>query len=357
VPVATGDRGDSSSIDSAAEALRTDPPRAAIEPNVGAPLTEAEASYVEASRAENTRRGYTADWREWVTWAAENGYAALPAQPEAISRYLTELARHGAKIGTMSRRRSAIRHAHRMAGYPDPSDHARVDAVWEGIRRTHGEPPEQARALAPPELWAVLEACPPERQWRDPHRPAEVDVAGARDRALLLVGFVGALRRSELVGLDLDDVLEHPLGRVLVIRRSKTNQLGTTPDLVVLPRVARAAHCPVRALDAWLEHVGETTGPLFRPVSRGNRPLARRLDPGAANVLVKRAIERAGYVATDYSAHSLRAGFVTYAHRLGIADRAIARQTRHRSLASVGIYIRLDDAWEDNAATLLQLIG
>ena len=318
-------------------------------------LSEEEAGYVAAARAENTLRGYRSDWAEWSAWALRDGSVELRADPASISRYLAFLAGHGARVGTMARRLSAIRFAHRLRDLPDPTDHARVVAVWEGIRRTHGAPPEQAKPLGPPDLWEVLDVCPIERRWKSAGRPSEPDFAGLRDRALLLIGFVGALRRSELVGLDVDDVVAHPNGVVLSIGRSKTNQLGVEPELVVLPRVERAAHCPVRALQAWSEACGATPGPLLRPVSRGNRIVGRRLNAGSANMLVQRAVARGGLDPEGYSAHSLRAGFVTYAHRLGISDRAIARQTRHRSLASVGTYIRLDDAWEDNAATQLHL--
>jgi hypothetical protein len=125
----------------------------------------------------------------------------MPATAEGISRYLTFLAGHGAKVGTMSRRLSGIRFAHRMRDLPDPTAAARVIAVWEGIRRTHGAPPDQASPLMPPELWDVIDRCPTTRTWKIGKRPPEPDLAGFRDRALLLVGFVAALRRSELTAL------------------------------------------------------------------------------------------------------------------------------------------------------------
>lgn len=129
-----------------------------------------------------TLRGATAPTgAEWQTWAADNGYADMPAAPEGISRYLTFLAGHGAKVGTMSRRLSGIRFAHRMRDLPDPTASARVIAVWEGIRRTHGAPPEQASPLMPPELWDVLDRCPVMRSWKAKKRPAEPDLAGLRD--------------------------------------------------------------------------------------------------------------------------------------------------------------------------------
>jgi len=319
------------------------------------PLSDGEAGYVAAARAANTLRGYRSDWSEWCAWCAGEGADPLGGDPVAVSQYLVFLAGHEAKVGTMARRLSALRFAFRLRGLADPTENARVVAVWEGIRRTHGSPPQQAAPLMPPELLDVLEACPTQKVWRTVGRPAEPDLAGARDRALLLVGFVGAMRRSELVSLDMEHLRDHSQGLVLTIPRSKTNQEGIEPELVVLPRGTSPARCPVQVVQAWAELAGITSGPLFRPVSKGNRPLARRLNPDTANRLVQAAVARAGLDPLPYSAHSLRAGFVTYAHLRGASDRAIAHQTRHRSLATLGQYVRIHEAWQDNAATQLGL--
>ena len=321
----------------------------------GEPLSEAEADYVAAARSANTLRGYGSDWAEWRTWCAEEGRVPLPARPEDVSAYVSFLASHGAKVGTIARRLSALRFAHRLRGLPDPAAAARVVAVWEGIRRTHGAPPVRAAPLMPPELWEVLEACPTFKTWRTKGRREEVDLAGVRDRALLLVGFVAALRRSELAALRVEDLAEHPQGLVLALPRSKTNQEGSAPELVVLPRASNPAHCPVVALERWMSLAGVLEGPVLRPVSKGNRPLPRPLQPESINHLIQAAVAKAGIDPTPFSAHSLRAGFVTYAHLRGASDRAIAHQTRHRSLATVGIYVRVHEAWEDNAATQLGL--
>jgi integrase len=174
-----------------------------------AQLPEGEARYARAARAANTLRGYRSDWREFTTWCDRHDLEPMPAAPAALTAYLTALAGAGASVGTMSRRLSSIRFAHAARDLPDPTATARVQTVWEGIRRVHGAPPDQAKPLMPPELLDVLDACPTTRTWKTRGRPTEPDLAGARDRALLLVGFVGALRRSELVALDVEDVAKH----------------------------------------------------------------------------------------------------------------------------------------------------
>lgn len=316
-------------------------------------LTADEAEYVQAARAANTLRGYRTDWQEFTRWCTQNDATAFPASAVAISQYLTFLARHDAKVGTISRRLSAIRFAHQLRDLPDPTKAARVIAVWEGIRRTHGAPPDQASPLMPPELWEILDAIPKEKVWKTHGRAPEQDLAGLRDRAVLLVGFVGALRRSEIVALDAEHIKDHPNGLVLHLPRSKTNQHGDHHELVVLPRAGTRSRCPVTALHDWLAASDITEGPVFRAVSKGNRVLDRRLIAGPLNTIVKARIAAAGITNTGYSAHSLRAGFVTYTSLRGASDHAIAHQSRHRSLASVGIYRRIESAWTDNAATQL----
>lgn len=319
------------------------------------PLTEEEAGYVEAARAANTLRGYRFDWREFSTWTIAHDVEALPVAGSTITGYLTELAGAGAKVGTMSRRLSAIKFTHQLHDLPDPTTGARVVAVWEGIRRTHSTPPVQSTPLMPPVLFDVLDACPSVKTWRTRGREDEVDLAGLRDRALILLGFVAALRRSEIASIDVADVAEHPNGLVVGIGRSKTNQVGEAAELVVLPRAANPERCPVTAIARWREAAGIETGPLLRAIGKNNQPSLGRLHPESVNKIIQAAIARAGIDARSYSAYSLRAGFVTYAHLRGSSDRAIAHQTRHRSLASVGTYVRVHTAWTDNAATTLGL--
>jgi integrase len=306
-------------------------------------LSEAELAYARAARAENTQRGYRSDWADFRAWAATEagGPATLPAAPETVTAYVLRLAGSGAKVATIGRRLSSIAYAHRMAGHPSPTDHPRVQVVWAGVRRHHAAAVDHAPPLMPPVLWDVVEALP-------------ATPAGWRDAAILLVGFVGALRRSELAAAQVADLTDHTRGRVLQLPVSKTDQLRSG-QLVVLPRSGRPGRCPVVALDRWLDHAAISDGPLFRGINRHGTVGARALTPAGINRVVQRACAAVLGPDHGYSAHSLRAGFATYAATRGSSDRAIAHQTRHKSLASVAVYIRHDSAWIDNAATNLDL--
>ncbi len=315
-------------------------------------LNDEERHYIGRARAANTLRGYRSDWKGWCSWCTDVAVDPLPADPATISRYLAFLASHGAKVGTMRRRLSALKFAHRLHQHPDPTDHPRVIAVWDGIQRDHKDTPDQATPLMPPELVDVIEQCPTTRTWKS-DRVDEPDLAGYRDRALLSVGFFAALRRSEIETIRVRDLEERSRGRVLHIPRSKTNQ---TDELVALPRLNDIRLDPVRHLTAWLHQAGIRGDDelVFRSVDRHNH-LGASLSGTAINAIVKRSIQRTGLDPAPYSAHSLRAAFFTYAHLRGASDRAIAHQTRHGSLASVGTYVRVEEIFDDNAVTQLGL--
>jgi integrase len=179
-------------------------------------------------------------------------------------------------------------------------------------------------------------------------------LAGARDRALLLIGFAGGFRRSELVALDVADVRRGRDGLTIAIRRSKTDQEGAG-RLVGLPAGAQALTCPARAYANWLAIGGISRGPLFRPVTRYDTLRATRLTDQSVALIVKRAAVAAGLDPTPYGGHSLRAGLATAAAQAGVEERAIMAQTGHRSVLMVRRYIREGSLFRDNAAAALGL--
>lgn len=294
------------------------------------------ATFLDAALAAGTRRAYRAALGCFRAWCAEQGLEALPAQPETVARYLAELARAGRKVATLEQRVAAIRWAHEAAGHESPTAHPGVRGTLSGIRRTLGVAPTRKAPATAERLAAMLAHAP------------RGTMKGLRDRALLLVGFAGAFRRSELVALEVTDVERTERGLLVSVRRSKGDQEGRGHVRALL--LGRNAEtCPVRALDAWLKASGITSGPLFRAVNRHGR-VAERLTPRAVALVVKAYAELAGLEARDFAGHSLRAGFVTSAAERGARAERIADHTGHRSLGMVRIYTRRADAFEQHAA-------
>jgi integrase len=209
-----------------------------------------------------------------------------------------------------------------------PLDDADLAAVWDGIRRTHSAPPDRALPLHPPLLWECVEAI------HTTNADGGSLLAGLRDRAVLLVGFVGALRVSELAAVDVEHIEISEKGLVLHIPRSKVNQTGAIDELVVLPRSTIPDRCPVEAIKQWRRATDIDTGPLLRGLTKSLQPRRNRISTDALNTIVQSAVARTGNDPSGYSFHSFRAGFVTYASLSGQSDRAIGT-SHHQGLTSV----------------------
>jgi site-specific recombinase XerD len=298
-------------------------------------LREQAEGFAESSTAQSTRRAYDADCRHFREWCSVHAVLALPALPAMVALYLTELAKTY-KVATIGRRIAAIGQDHRKAGLPSPFTHPRVVEVWEGIRRTLGVAQERKDAILTADLRRMLE----------PLTEATICV---RDRALLLLGFAGAFRRSELVSIDVDDVRIVAHGLEVVLRRSKTDQEGEG-RLIGVPYGSNLVTCPVRAIMAWLERSTIIAGPLFRPVGRGDNVAPTRLSSQAVALIVKRHAQRVGLDPSRFAGHSLRAGFATSAALAGADALEISRQTGHKSLSMVQRYTRPATIWLMNPA-------
>lgn len=293
-----------------------------------------------AARSERTRAAYDADWADFAAWADDHDLVALPADPAVVALYLTERASTHA-ASTLTRRVAAISVRHQDHGLDSPTHHPEVRAVLGGIRRTTGTAP---RRVAPASIGDIRRMVA--------HLP---DTAiGNRDKALLLTGFAGAMRRSEIVALNVGDLDDCDEGLRVTVRRSKTDQEAKGRQ-IALPFGTDSQTCPVRAIGGWLQEADISRGAIFRPVDRhGNVAPGRLTDRSVANV-VKRAAQGAGLDPAEFSGHSLRAGFATSAAAAGATEREIANQTGHRSMVVLRDYIRHGSLFTDNAATKLGL--
>jgi site-specific recombinase XerD len=309
-----------------------------------AELLEAAQEFAQAAKSGATRRAYASDLRDFDAWCAAQGRAPLPAEPATVALYVTHLARGGSAASTIQRRLAAISQVHQLAGHvPPPTQDWQVRQVVQGIRRSLGTAPAQKEAILTATLRRLVASCDPTTR------------VGARDQALLLLGFGAALRRSELVALDTNDVTVTDDGLRIRIRRSKTDPEAHGDEVGVV----KGQHPdidPVRALQNWRELGGIKAGPLFRPVTRADTVRRGRLSDQTVALIVKRTAERAGLPAPEaFAGHSLRSGCATQAAVEGAPERAIMRQGRWRSSATVRRYIRTGDLWQENASAWLGL--
>ena len=288
-------------------------------------LSETARGYARASKAPNTLRNYRAGWAKFSSWCETEGRASLPASPATVADYLSALAERGAKASTLNVERCAVGFAHRAANLPDPTSAEIVSAVLSGIGREHGTAPDRKAPLTLDALRPALSALPG-------------NLAGVRDRAVLLLGFACAMRRSELVGLDVRDITLTASELRVRIRKSKTDQAGAGVEIVV-PAIDGEL-CPVAAVRQWLDASGTNEGPAFRRVDRWGCAGRSRLSAQSVALIVKAAAKRAGLDWRRLSGHSMRAGFATQAALNGVSQLDAMAVTRHKSQAVFAQYVR-----------------
>lgn len=317
---------------------------------VAAPSDDELARYDARPAAPATLRAYASDWDHFADWCASQRVSALPADPAGVCLYLIAHSQILAPA-TLERRLIAIRRAHDLAGLDTPTSALRVRNAMGWIRRERGTAQGGKQAFHLDDLRLAIAALPK-------------SLEGRRDAALLLIGWAGALRRSELVALDVADVkftrykgpddAERREGLVLTVRRGKTDQEGAGRSVGV-PEGKDPDCCPVRALRAWLEGAGIEEGPLLRGVSSGGNALPQRLSDRTACRIVQRAAARVGLDPSLYGGHSLRAGLVTSASEEGATLEIIMAQTGHKSEKVARGYIRRANLFRSNAASIAGL--
>ena len=318
------------------------------------------------ARALNTLRAYDADWRHFVGWCERQHLPAVPAHPRVVARYLTMLvqgqrAADGSwierprSVATLARRLATIRQYHRLAGQPFDGQAPLLRDTWRGIRRAHAVVPSTKVPTVTEVLRALLRALPD-------------TTAGIRDRALLLIGFAGAFRRSELVAIDVAHCAWDKHGLIVTVPELPSAPDGPAVD-IGLPYGEHAETCPVRALAHWLAVAAIDEGPLFRPVTRQGLVLPQPLSDRAVALIIKRAVGAARDAAraqhnavladsldpARYAGHSLRAGFIISAAAAGVSERDIMRHTRHKRADTLLKYMQHAALFRHNAAARVGL--
>lgn len=279
-----------------------------------------------ALRAPQTMRGYACDWRAFTRWCEDAGRTPAPCDAETLALYVTWALSKGRRTSTAKRYISSALDHHRRAGLPTPDAHE-ARSIIIGFRRERGERPQGKAALSPADLARVSRQCDTSTN------------LGLRDRALIILGFATSFRRSDLVRLNLSDIVFSEQGIVIVQRRSKTDQQGKGRIMGIWPG-RRAITDPVRTLKAWIKKRGTWDGPLFCRVQNGDIITRRGISGDAVNDAVKRAVARAGLDEALYGGHSLRAGAITASAELGRSDQEIMGLSGHVSAKVMRGYVR-----------------
>jgi site-specific recombinase XerD len=292
--------------------------------------------YAKKSRAARTWRAYRSDWAVFEAWCTTVALAPMPAAPETVAMFVASQAAAALSPSTLTRRLAAIRLVHLGAGHPSPHDTLQVVEVMRGIRRDWGKPPAKKAPAIDEEIKQMADTAAPE------------SAKGFRDRALLLFGFAGAFRRSELVALNTWNLEERDEGLKVTIERSKTDQEAQGQVIAILRQPA-SPYCPVQALQDWLTVAGIERGALFRRMYRSDKIGDTRLSAQSVAIVIKAYAHRAGLDSSRYSGHSLRSGFLTSAARKRASIFKMAEQSRHRSLDVLRQYVRDEELFENNA--------
>jgi len=297
-------------------------------------------AYARGSRAASTWRAYEADWKAFLAWCVSVKQAPLPGTPTTVALFLANQAQLGFAPSTLGRRLAAIRLMHVGARLPSPHDAIEVDEVLRGIRRAWKRPPTQKAPAVDDEIKRMVDTVEPQT------------LKGLRNRALLLLGFAGAFRRSELVALDTEHLTARDEGFSVLIASSKTDQEGEG-QVVAIMRVPDSPYCPVQSVGDWMVAAAISTGAVFRRLHRGDTVGTSRLTAQSVALVIKELATKVGLEPSRYAGHSLRSGFLTSAARNRASIFKMADQSRHKSLDVLREYVRAEDRFEDHAADRL----
>lgn len=289
--------------------------------------------FAKNARAENTKRAYISTLMDFAKYCQAENLQPVPVSPETIVSYISHLAKEH-KFATVKHRLTLLGKAFRRKSIDFPAKHPAIEETLQGIRRSIGIRQDQKAPLLVDDLRRMLATLPP-------------GLLGIRDKAIILIGWAGAFRRSEVVSLDVEDLdFSNPKGVIILLRRSKTDQAGEGMTRAI--PFTSSETCPVSALTEWLKASGIKTGPIFRPLGRAEELQEERLSDKAVARIVQRTAKNAGLNAERLAGHSLRAGMATQAALEGVGLQEIMSQTGHKDVKTAMKYIRNADPFKAN---------
>ena len=307
-------------------------------------LHEETLNNLKSSKANNTLRAYKSDFRDFGAFCVKHGFDSLPTEPKIISLYLTHLSK-SSKISTLRRRLVSISMIHRLKGHYLDTKHPIIIENLMGIKRVKGSIQKGKKPILINHLKSIINIIDDQE--------AE-EIKKIRDKTILLVGFGGGFRRTELISIDHEDLEFVPEGVKITIKRSITDQFGEGM-IKGLPYFTNEKYCPVINLKRWIELSNIKSGPIFRRFAKGSVLTNNRLTDQSVVLIIKDYLNLAGIENKNYSGHSLRSGFATVAAESGADDRSIMAMTGHKTTQMVRRYIREANIFKNNALNKIKI--
>ena len=307
-------------------------------------LHEETLNNLKSSKAKNTLRAYKSDFTDFGAFCAKHGFNSLPSEPKIVSLYLTHLSKYS-KISTLKRRLVSISMVHKLKGHYLDSKHPIIIENLMGIKRVKGSIQKGKKPLLINHLKLIIHTI--DQQKID-------EIKKSRDKSIILIGFGGGFRRTELVSIDHEDLEFVSEGVKIAIKRSKTDQFGEGM-IKGLPYFSNELYCPVVNLKKWLELSNIKSGPIFRRFTKGLSITSNRLTDQSVVLLIKNYLNLAGIENSNYSGHSLRSGFATVAAESGADERSIMAMTGHKTTQMVRRYIREANIFKNNALNKIKI--
>ena len=307
-------------------------------------LHEETLNNLRASKANNTLRAYKSDFKDFVSFCAKHGFKTMPTDPKIVSIYLTDLSKTS-KMSTLRRRLVSIGIAHKMKGHYLDTKHPVIIENLMGIKRSKGSIQIGKKPILINHLKQIINVI---------NEQTYEDIVKLRNKALILIGFGGGFRRTEIISIDKEDLEFVDEGVKITLRRSKTDQFGEGM-IKGLPYFSNEIYCPVTNLKNWLKISKIKNGPIFRRFARGSTLTKHRLTDQSVVLLIKECLRLAGVENQNFSGHSLRSGFATVAAEFGADERSIMAMTGHKSTQMVRRYIKEANIFKNNALNKIKI--
>ena len=307
-------------------------------------LHEETLENLKSSKANNTLRAYKSDFRDFGAFCAKHGFNSMPTEPKVVSLYLTHLST-SSKISTLRRRLVSIGVVHKIKGHYLDTKHPVIIENLMGIKRKKGSIQIGKKPLLINHLKQIINVIDEQKIEKNKK---------LRNKTLILIGFGGGFRRTELISIDYEDVDFVQEGVKITVKRSKTDQFGEGMTKG-LPYFSNEKYCPVTNLKNWLTLSKIKTGPIFRRFAKGSILTSHRLTDQSVVLIIKDYLKLAGIENKNYSGHSLRSGFATVAAESGADERSIMAMTGHKTTQMVRRYIKEANLFKNNALNKIKL--